>query len=206
MACSSRSLAERSGRCRVQPSRRSSRQVLERDSRILVVRSMTWATRSRVHRSLSNPLAVAPASSARVIAAVCSPERAGGRPLAWRRRSALVRPWPRRAASVGPPQKRPRAPQRSWGGPALGEEFCRAQAVGFVALWSGQFGDSGVMRSSPRHLLSVADQSTNLQRTLGKSIDTPCDLDRAWVELGRGLGEYHDSLDECVDELTTPVL
>ena len=51
---------------------------------------ITCATRSRVHRSVANPLACAPASSACSTWPACASDSLGGRPPARRRRNAAI--------------------------------------------------------------------------------------------------------------------
>src|SRR6266700_6346098 len=67
MAASSRSRARRSGRCTVQPIALRMRQICEGWWRTPVRRQITVWIRLQVHRSVSNPCASAPCSSARSI-------------------------------------------------------------------------------------------------------------------------------------------
>ncbi len=64
IAASSRSRARRAGRWSDQPNRRSSRQTWLGWCRMPVSRSMTWAMRGSVHRSVLNPCRPGPARSA----------------------------------------------------------------------------------------------------------------------------------------------
>jgi hypothetical protein len=90
MVSSSRSMARRAGRWRVQPSRsRRIVQVWVGEYRTPVTFSITSATRARVHMSVGYPFAFGPSSSAASTSATCSSDSRGGRP---------ARPAPARAS------------------------------------------------------------------------------------------------------------
>src|SRR6266511_2676148 len=89
MAASSRSLARRAGRCRVQPRRwRRISQVCDGEYRTPVTCSMTCAIRARVHMSVANPWAFGPANSAACTSASCCSDSRAVRPSRWAPTSA----------------------------------------------------------------------------------------------------------------------
>jgi hypothetical protein len=136
IASSSRSRAWRSGRCRLQPSRpTSSRHTDARASRTPVTRWTTWATRSKVHRSVVNRLALAPCRSACSTWAAWASDSLGGHPAARRRRHAATRLGPAAPASVARSRARPHGLGHLGLGAALGQQFRCAQPAGLGRLW-----------------------------------------------------------------------
>ena len=127
MAFSSRSLARRAGRCRLQPNWPRIRQTWGWECLTPQVFHITWATRSRVHNSVEKPQAVGPLTSAAATRSRAMESSRGFRParpaprnpcgpslrqvayqrlavwrltLNWLTTSAWVRPWPKNFPAV----------------------------------------------------------------------------------------------------------
>src|SRR5215217_7662503 len=129
IACSSRSTARRAGRCRLQSRRwRSSRHTCAGWWRTPVTRQMTVAMRSRVHRSVSKPWALAPFSRA---CSACS---------SWASDTLGVRPGAPRLARPALPSACQRACQRL----TVWRETPRVRAT--LAWWTSWANNSAACR------------------------------------------------------------